>query len=335
MPRGKQLSVEECRKIDMHVRERRSNRAIAKLLGRDEKAIRNYLRRGKASSATKRTGRKPKLTEREVRRVFRLAIANGLSANQIRNKLPSLPSTSTVLRTLCSRSYMRYAKRKPTPALKPHHKKKRVAFAEKYASKRKFWRAVVFTDEKKFNLDGPDGFRFYWHDMRAEPKFISKRVNGGGSVMIWAGISWYGKTELIFLNGKQNAVKYTETLSKGLLPYLGELRLKIGNLRPIFQQDNASIHSARFTKTFLEINNVETLPWPAKSPDLNIIENVWGVLACRVYANGRQFDTKTDLMRQIKAEWEKINLEYLHKLVRSIPKRLEATRLLKGSKTGY
>ncbi|KAG2874685.1 hypothetical protein PC114_g25138 [Phytophthora cactorum] len=82
MPRGKQLSEEECRKIDMHVRERKSNRAIAKLLGRDEKAIRNYLRLGKASSATKRTGRKPKLTEREVRRVFRLAISNGLSANQ-------------------------------------------------------------------------------------------------------------------------------------------------------------------------------------------------------------------------------------------------------------
>ncbi|KAG4224717.1 hypothetical protein PC116_g26836 [Phytophthora cactorum] len=105
MPRGKQLSEEECRKIDMHVRERKSNRAIAKLLGRDEKAIRNYLRLGKASSATKRTGRKPKLTEREVRRVFRLAISNGLSANQVRNKLSSLPSTSTVLRTLRSRSY--------------------------------------------------------------------------------------------------------------------------------------------------------------------------------------------------------------------------------------
>ncbi|KAG3232656.1 hypothetical protein PI124_g22263 [Phytophthora idaei] len=58
MPRGKQLS-EECHKIDMHVRERKSNRAIAKLLGRDEKAIRNYLRRGKASSAPRGLAESP------------------------------------------------------------------------------------------------------------------------------------------------------------------------------------------------------------------------------------------------------------------------------------
>lgn len=245
MPRGKQLTEEECMIINEHYRGGKSNREIGRLLGRDEKAIRNYLKRGKASSLTKRTGRKPKIVGREARRVVRLAIVRNLSAQEIAGLLPSTPSKSTVLRVLRSNRYVTYAKRRLTPAIKPHHKKARVAFAERYAGKRVFWRRVLFTDEKKFNLDGPDGFRFYWHDLRAAPKLMSKRVNGGGSVMIWAGVSWHGTTELVFLKGKQNSVKYTETLTSGMLPCLRELGSKLGNLTPIFQHDNMPRGSPR------------------------------------------------------------------------------------------
>jgi hypothetical protein len=76
-----------------------------------------------------------------------------------------------------------------------------------------------------------------------------------------------------------------------------ELGSKLGNLTPIFQQDNVSIHTSRFTKGFLATHNIKTLPWPPKIPDLNIIENVCGgVLTRRVYANGRQFDKPADLI---------------------------------------
>ncbi|POM75975.1 Transposase [Phytophthora palmivora] len=326
MPRGKQLSREECMKINKLLREGKSNRTVANEIGRSEGTIRNYLKRGKASPVTKRTGRRPKLNDRESRRVVRLAVARNLSASQISSQLPCRPSKSTVLRVLRKHRYITFAKSKLTPTIKPHHKKARVAFAERYRGKRVFWRRVVFTDEKKFNLDGPDGFRYYWHDMRAEPKYMSKRVNGGGSVMIWAGVNWYGNTEIVFLKGKQGASNYTETLRSSLLPYMRELKSKIGDLDPIFQHDNASIHSARLTKDFLAVNNVTTLPWPAKSPDLNIVENVWGVLARR---------TAADLIKQIKLEWSRIDPAYIKKLVRSVPKRLEATRLLKGAKTPY
>ncbi|KAG3092215.1 hypothetical protein PI125_g17209 [Phytophthora idaei] len=91
--------------------------------------------------------------------------------------------------------------------------------------------------------------------------------------MIWAGVSMYGNTDVVFLEGRQNSVKYTETLRGNLLPYLEKLRLQMGNTEPIFQQDNASIHASRFTKGFLK-DNVTTMEWPAGSPDFNITENV-------------------------------------------------------------
>ncbi|GJQ81387.1 hypothetical protein Trydic_g18253 [Trypoxylus dichotomus] len=56
---------------------------------------------------------------------------------------------------------------------------------------------VVFTDEKRFSLNRPDGFQHYWDDLRKEPKVMSRRPQGGGGVM-----------------GSLNAQKYLEIIEK-------------------------------------------------------------------------------------------------------------------------
>lgn len=45
------------------------------------------------------------------------------------------------------------------------------------------YREVV--DEKKFNLDVPDDFRYYWHYTRKAEDIAMNRNFCGGSVMIW------------------------------------------------------------------------------------------------------------------------------------------------------
>ncbi|CAJ0925848.1 unnamed protein product, partial [Mesorhabditis belari] len=42
---------------------------------------------------------------------------------------------------------------------------------------------VIFSDEKKWNLDGPDGVGYYWRDLRRDPMVFGTRNFGGGPVM--------------------------------------------------------------------------------------------------------------------------------------------------------
>ena len=103
----------------------------------------------------------------------------------------------------------------------------------------------------------------------------------------------------------------------------------------VFQQDNAPIHTARLTRSWLTSKQIRTLPWPARSPDLNIIENVWEELVRHVYKRGRRFETLEELESQIRTAWANITTDYLFKLYRSMSRRLIQIIEKKGAETGY
>ena len=68
----------------------------------------------------------------------------------------------------------------------------------------------------------------------------------------------------------------------------------------IFQQDNIAIHPSKLTKDWFKTKDIEALDWPTKSPNLNPMENLGGILSRSVYKNKCQFEDRETLNSCIK-----------------------------------
>ena len=128
-----------------------------------------------------------------------------------------------------------------------------------------------------------------------------------------------------------NAKGYREVLKKHLI----DIGSCMGGSDWIVQQDDAPIHRAKVNLTWFKSQKINVLPWPSLSPDLNPIENLWGILARKVYAGGKQFRSKEQLKTAILKSWEEISIEQLRALVESMPERIFEVIKLNGAKTKY
>ena len=189
---------------------------------------------------------------------------------------------------------------------------------------------MVWSDEKKFILDRPDGFAYKWHDLRKQKEWFSKRHSGGTSVMVWACFAGIDKPALVFLEGKQDVTKYIKALEDMLLPFSEDLPLSWGSM-----PDGAPCHRARVAKRWMFDNFISVLEWPPHSSDLNPIENLWGILFRSVYSHQKQFNDVDSLSECIRDVWHEIKKYTLDALVKSMKKRCVEFVLAKGKMIDY
>jgi transposase len=331
MPLGTSLTSAEKKKIDNFRKKGLSIRYIADKINRSKTVVGNYVKDPQAYGIIRRSGRKKKLSSRQKRTIIRLASNKSISCSQIVSEL-NLPVTRWCVNKVISESgILKHQKKTASPPLNESNLMKRLNWAKDHMTWNKEWNDVVWSDEKKFNLDGPDGYNYYWHDLRKEKIFSTRRSKGGGSVMIWASFGSKGKSEICFVDGKLNATGYRNVLEN----HLANCGESIGGSNWKFQQDNAPIHRAKVTIEWFKEQKINVIDWPPYSPDLNPIENLWGLLARRVYSNGKQYTTINELKTAITRCWAEIPQKNIDGLIASMPNRIFDVIRLNGAKTKY
>lgn len=103
-------------------------------------------------------------------------------------------------------------------------------------------------------------------------------------------------------NKKMTAQHYCDIFAVWFLEKSKEIHEE-GNF---FQQDNAEPHISGSTKEFFMDDGENLLPWPAKSPDMKSIENIWGDIVFEVYTNFKQYDSEQELLEGIQKAWKKL-----------------------------
>ncbi len=139
----------------------------------------------------------------------------------------------------------------------------------------------------------------------------------------WSTVFW----STVLVHSQRNI--YQEILEHFMLPSADKL---YGDADFIFQQDLAPAHTAKGTKSWFSDHGVTVLDWPANSPDLNPIENLWGIVKRKMRDTRPNAD---DLKAAIKATWASIPPQQCHKLITSMPRRIEAVIKAKGAPTKY
>jgi transposase len=337
------LNNEEAVRAIALIEDGRSQRYVANLLGVQQSTISRVVQRYRETGQySRREGQgRRRITTAVDDRFLRLTAmrTRHCTARMLQTELIAARNVHICLQTV--RNRLREENIRPGvpargPRLTREHRVARLQFAREHADwGLEDWSNVMFTDESRFCLYASDRRMPVYRrpgERHCQCNFRQLESFGGGSVMVWGGISFQGRTELVPINeGRMTAHRYiTDILEPHVIPY-GPF---IGD-NFLLMHDNARPHVARIVSEYLEEVNVVAMNWPARSPDLNPIEHVWDHLGWAMQHHQAPIRNLNELQNQLGVIWDNMDQEYIHRLFEGLPRRMEAVIRARGGNTRY
>lgn len=342
MGRRKTFTDKERGIIAGHVASGWGARRIARKYKWKRSSVQVYVSQCKKYGTTvnkkKNCGRKRKTDERTDRLIANAVLGTPekrrKSSKDIVVEYDLNVSSSTVRRRLIEKGLTgSIAKKKPY--LRPANVKKRLDWAKEHVSwTEDDWDNVLWSDESPFLIFGGKTRSFVRRRQgeSLHPHCVDKTVkHGGGKINIWGCFSSKGVGKFTKINGIMDKDVYKKILVHHAKPSMKQLGTSI------FQQDNDPKHTAKKNLQYLTGDRwkASLLKWPAQSPDLNPIENLWQYLDFQVRKRHDKPKNEHELFHMLKEEWENLDEGYLRKLVHSMPKRCQEVINAKGYWTKY
>lgn len=142
---------------------------------------------------------------------------------------------------------------------------------------------------------------YLWIEKRMEPRYLSKRQNGGGSFMFWGSFSYHWGINMVVMNGILAVEHYIDIIDA----YFANKSKEIHSEGYACQQDNATPHTAKATQKWLMDQKITVMDCSVRSLNLNRVEHLCGDLSMRIYKNFKQHDTLQELIEGVADTWEK------------------------------
>ncbi|UYV76648.1 hypothetical protein LAZ67_14001573, partial [Cordylochernes scorpioides] len=223
-------------------------------------------------------------TSRADRHILRMAVTDrSVTSRTVAQHILSIAHHSVSARTIRRRLQQSgLSARRPLlrlPLTQNHR-----CLRRQWCYERRMWTAecyeIVFNDESRFCLQHHDCRTRVWrhHGEKMLNSCVMHRHTGPApGIMVWGGIGYHCRTPLVRIAGTLNSQRYiSEVLDPVVLPYLQGLPTAI------FQQANARSHVERIVQRLFVNRQIELLPWPARSPDLSLIGNMWSMVSQRL-----------------------------------------------------
>ncbi|RPA81605.1 hypothetical protein BJ508DRAFT_195184, partial [Ascobolus immersus RN42] len=293
-----------------------------------------------------RSGRPLKFSER-IRRWIMTSIRQYRFTyiSEIQAACPETISRSTIRRYIKDAGLDSRISRKK-PFLTAAQRKTRLYWCTKYTKgwTQGEWDRVVWTDECSFEVGKNAGRLRCWRkpDEAFNPDCLRPTFKSGrSSLMVWGCIIKGRKSPLVFLEKPEGATRNSvtaqryidEVLRPVLIPFWTEMCEERGWAEVV--EDNCRIHTAKISKAFRAQWGLESMLWPAASPDLNPIENVWALLKLKVAQLNPRPRSVPELKIALTRIWDELDPSTFDPYIDSMAKRVMLCVANKGGHTKY